>query len=209
MRSNCTRATTGPRSIALSSGGPIRSVLMRSRTFRISGSAMLSCISSRDPAQHTCPWLNQMPSTRPSTALSRSASSKMMNGDFPPSSREIFLWLFAVAVRIARPTSVEPVKAILSTSACFTNASPVEPSPVTMFTTPAGNSISWQISANASAVSGVNSAGFKTTVFPVASAGAIFQASISRGKFQGMICPTTPQAEYPGNSCSSSCAQPA
>src|SRR5205823_2232592 len=36
-------------------------------------SAMLSCIRSREPAQQTCPWLNQMPSTRPSTALSRSA----------------------------------------------------------------------------------------------------------------------------------------
>ena len=31
-------------------------------------------------------------------------------------------------------------------------------------------------------------------VFPVAKAGAIFQASISSGKFHGMICPTTPQA---------------
>jgi hypothetical protein len=38
-----------------------------------------------------------------------------------------------------------------------------------------------------SAVSGVDSAGFKTTVFPAANAGAIFQAAIKRGKFQGMI----------------------
>ena len=44
------------------------------------------------------------------------------------------------------------------------------------------------------AVSGVNSAGFSTTVQPAASAGAIFQASISSGKFHGMICPTTPTA---------------
>ena len=35
----------------------------------------------------------------------------------------------------------------------------------------------------------VNSAGLSTTVFPVASAGAIFHASISSGKFHGMICP--------------------
>ena len=53
---------------------------------------------------------------------------------------------------------------------------------------------SLQISANASAVSGVNSAGFSTTVFPAASAGAIFHASINNGKFHGMICPTTPHA---------------
>jgi hypothetical protein len=43
-------------------------------------------------------------------------------------------------------------------------------------------------------VSGVNSAGFSTTVLPAAIAGAIFQASISSGKFQGMIWPTTPIA---------------
>ena len=38
-----------------------------------------------------------------------------MNGDLPPSSSESFLPEPAVALRIARPTSVEPVKAILST----------------------------------------------------------------------------------------------
>ena len=56
-----------------------------------------------------------------------------------------------------------------------------------MLTTPAGNPASWQSSAKASAVRGVNSAGFKTTVFPVARAGAIFHAAMSRGKFQGII----------------------
>lgn len=43
------------------------------------------------------------------------------------------------------------------------------------------------MSAKNSADSGVVSAGFSTTVLPVASAGAIFQASISSGKFHGMI----------------------
>ena len=118
----------------------------------------------------------------------------MMNGDFPPSSRESFLCAVAVARRIERPTSVDPVKAILSTPGCFTSASPVLPSPVTIFTTPFGNPTSLDSSANASAVSGVYSAGFSTTVFPVASAGAIFHASINSGKFQGMTCPITPQA---------------
>ena len=40
---------------------------------------------------------------------------------------------------------------------------------------------------------GVCSAGFKTTQFPVASAGANFQIAINNGKFQGIICPTTPK----------------
>ena len=41
-------------------------------------------------------------------------------------------------------------------------------------------------------MSGVVSAGLSTTVFPQASAGAIFHAAMSSGKFQGMICPATP-----------------
>jgi len=57
-----------------------------------------------------------MASTTPSTALSRSASSNTMKGDLPPNSRLSFLPVPAVALRISRPTSVEPVKAILSTS---------------------------------------------------------------------------------------------
>ena len=40
--------------------------------------------------------------------------------------------------------------------------------------------------------SGVVDEGLITSVLPAASAGAIFQAPISSGKFQGMIWPTTP-----------------
>jgi hypothetical protein len=50
-----------------------------------------------------------------------------------------------------------------------------------------GQPASRQISAKRSAVSEVYSAGFRTTVFPAASAGAIFHASIRSGKFHGMI----------------------
>jgi len=162
----------------------------------------------RDPAQQTWPWLNQIASTTPSTAASRSASAKTTKGDLPPSSSVSFLPVPAVALRIVRPTSVEPVKAILSTSAA-TSAAPVAPSPVTMLTTPAGRPISAQIPAKARAESGVCSAGFSTTVLPAASAGAIFQASISSGKFHGMIWPQTPAGRWPGNSVSTSSAQPA
>ena len=56
-----------------------------------------------------------------------------------------------------------------------------------MLTTPGGRPACSQISAKSKAVSGVVSAGFNTTVFPVAKAGAIFQASINNGKFQGII----------------------
>ena len=56
-------------------------------------------------------------------------------------------------------------------------------------------------SANSSADNGVVDAGLSTTVLPAARAGAIFQASISSGKFHGMICAATPSglATRPGN----------
>ena len=46
--------------------------------------------------------------------------------------------------------------------------------------------------ANLSAVIEVVSAGLRTTVFPVARAGAIFHASMSSGKFHGITWPITP-----------------
>src|SRR3972149_498756 len=56
-----------------------------------------------------------MPNREPMTALWRLASEKIMLGDFPPSSRDIFFTLPAAARITSLPTSVEPVKAILST----------------------------------------------------------------------------------------------
>ena len=63
---------------------------------------------------------------------------------------------------------------------------------------PPGIPASAAISANRSAVSGVNSAGLSTTVFPAASAGATFHASMSKGKFHGMIWPMTPTGRISG-----------
>ena len=127
----------------------------------------------------------------------------------PPSSRVTRLSVPATALAISRPTSVEPVNATLSTSGWLTSACPVPPAPVTMLTTPGGRSACWQISAKSSAVRGVVSAGLSTTVLPQASAGAIFQASISSGKFQGMTWPATPSGVLPKPECSSLSAQPA
>ena len=55
-----------------------------------------------------------------------------------------------------------------------------------------GKPAAWISSPSRNALSGVSSAGFNTTVQPVASAGASFHAAISSGKFHGMIAPTTP-----------------
>ena len=125
--------------------------------------------------------------------MPRSASGNTITGDLPPSSSDTFLRLPAAAWTISRPTSPEPVNAILSTPACAASAAPaVSPKPVTMLTTPSGKPASWISWPSRSAVSGVCSAGLSTTVQPVASAGASFQAAIISGAFQGMICPTTP-----------------
>ena len=59
-----------------------------------------------------------MPLTMPSTAWSRGASSKMMFAALPPSSSVSRLPVPAIWRWIALPTSVEPVNAIFSTSAC-------------------------------------------------------------------------------------------
>ena len=115
-----------------------------------------------------------------------------MLGDLPPSSSVTRLSARPALAPISRPTTVEPVKAILSTPGWSTSAAPVSPSPVTTLTTPGGMPASSASSPSRSAVSGVCSAGLSTTVHPAASAGATFQAAISSGKFQGMICPHTP-----------------
>ena len=51
-------------------------------------------------------------------------------------------------------------------------------------------------SPSRSGVSGASSAGFSTTVQPVASAGPIFQMQAPSGPFQGMIAPTTPIGSF-------------
>src|SRR5207249_1601479 len=135
-----------------------------------------------------------MPKNAPDTALLRSASANTMLGDLPPSSRLTRFRLLSADARAMRlPTSVEPVKAILSTSGCAASLAPASsPRPGRMLSTPSGSSASCSSSASRSALSGVSSDGLRTTLLPHASAGAIFHAAIKSGKFHGMICPTTP-----------------
>ena len=116
-----------------------------------------------------------------------------MFGDFPPSSSESRFSVPAASRMIPLPTSVEPVKAILSTRGSRTIAIPTwPPGPVTTLNTPSGRPASRVRSANLSAVSGVSDAGLSTTVLPAARAGAIFHDASRNGKFHGTIAPTTP-----------------
>ncbi|MCC2654970.1 MAG: hypothetical protein K0Q76_78 [Panacagrimonas sp.] len=73
------------------------------------------------------------------TALGKSASSRMIEGDLPPSSRATRLTVSAAAAATRRPAAVEPVKDTMSTSRWRTSASPtVGPRPITMLKTPGG-----------------------------------------------------------------------
>src|SRR6266508_4933551 len=130
----------------------------------------------------------------PGMAVSGSASANTTWGLLPPSSRVTFFKLPAAAWTMSLPTSVEPVKATLSTPSWAASGAPaVSPNPVTTLTTPSGTPASWMSLASNSADSGVCSAGFSTIQLPVARAGASFQAAMSSGKFHGMIWPTTPR----------------
>ena len=108
-------------------------------------------------------------------------------GDFPPNSKVTGI-IFSVAYCITNlPVVVDPVNAALATFLFVTNARPnSEPNPLTIFTTPGGNKS--PINSIITIIEiGVLSAGFKTTVFPAANAGANFQTAINIGKFHGII----------------------
>jgi hypothetical protein len=154
---------------------------------------MLSCSSTRDPAMQVCPVAANTPASTPLQALARSASSKMMLGDLPPSSSETRA-RWSAAPRITDcPVAEEPVKAILATSGWRTSAAPApSPRPVTTLTTPSGKPASSITAASSRVEAGETSDGLTTTVLPAASAGHSFHSSSRTGEFQGAMAPTTP-----------------
>ena len=147
----------------------------------------------RERAQQSWPALPKTAPGAAAAAASMSASAKTTLADLPPSSSVTRLIVPAAPSAIPRPTSVEPVKAILATSGCSTSRLPqTEPGPATTLRTPSGSPDSSAMRSSSIALSGVSSAGLRTIVLPAASAGATFQEAITSGKFQGTISPTTP-----------------
>ena len=115
-----------------------------------------------------------------------SASFMTIKGLLPPNSKVILL--MPAVLMMCLPTAVEPVKAILSTRGCLIRASPaILPKPGNILMTPSGKPAYNTNSPNFKAVKGVFSAGLRTTVHPVAIAGAIFKIAIRKGKFHGII----------------------
>ncbi len=111
----------------------------------------------------------------------------------PPSSRVTRFTWSAQPAMIRLPTSVDPVKQTLRTAGWVTKRSPtIDPLPGITVKTPSGSPASSASSPSRIAVSGVSSAGLRTTVLPAAIAGAKPQPAIGIGKFQGTMIPTTP-----------------
>src|ERR1700735_3921455 len=118
------------------------------------------------------PVAAKIPATTPLAAASRSASSKTMFGDLPPSSTETCAKGDAAPVITAEPTAVEPVNATLSTPGCSASGAPQSgPKPVTTLNTPGGKPASSISCANSSVEAGGCSAGFATERDPAAGAG--------------------------------------
>ncbi len=78
--------------------------------------------------------------------------------------------------------------------AWVTKASPIsEPGPGMTLSTPSGRPASSKIRASRMPpVTGVSLAGFSTTALPTAMAGAIERLDSWKGKFHGLMTPTTP-----------------
>src|SRR5262245_1833366 len=128
----------------------------------------------------------------PWTVAARSASSRMIAADLPPSSR---LTRFSCSPQIdamRRPAAVEPVNAILSTPGWRTRCSPTSRPAGRTLTTPFGMPASFRMSAMRNASSGVSGDGLMMIVHPAISAGASFDMVTNWGTFHGTIAPTTP-----------------
>ena len=130
----------------------------------------------------------------PFTALSKSASSKTMTGDFPPNSRDTCA-KFSAEFRITcLAVCGPPVKLMRSTKGWLVNVRPQgSPCPVTILITPGGKPASSNTFANSSMGAEACSEAFRTTVFPAASAGPIFTATRNSWEFQGTTAATTPK----------------
>src|SRR5262245_46928445 len=137
-------------------------------------------------AVHRWPAWKKAPLIATDTAVFKSASSTTMSGFLPPISSCTREPALTAAAATDGPTSCEPVKLTASTCGEPASAGPIlDPGPITTFSTPDGRPARWTMSASNHGDAGTSSAGLNTTQLPYASAGAIFQAPIASGKFQG------------------------
>ncbi len=121
----------------------------------------------------------------------------------PPSSSSVRPSLFATVSATTRPIRVEPValtKGIRRSSSIF--APTTSSRPITRFDTPSHPcfaSTRSTMACTATAVSGVLSDGFHTTVSPQTKAMSAFQLHTATGKLNALITPTTPSGCHCSN----------
>ena len=102
-------------------------------------------------------------------------------------------WISPARSTILRPTSIEPVNAIKSTSGLDTRCSPTSsPGPGRNCRTPVGSPESLKASNNFQPVTGDRPEGLKITQFPVTIPAEAIPAGMARGKFHGDIMTPTP-----------------
>ena len=184
---------SGPISVDSSSGSPTFIPRVAVTSSSANRSYALCSIRMRERAQQSWPALSKTAYGAVAAAFSRSASAKTTFADLPPSSSVTRLIVDAALRITICPTSVEPVNPIFATSGCSISRCPTtEPLPTTTFSTPSGIPASRASSPRRIVESGVSSAGLITIVLPQASAGPIFHDAMLRGKFHGVIRPTTP-----------------
>src|SRR3954447_10778167 len=120
------------------------------------------------------------PQTAPLDATSTSTSSNTIIGSLPPNSSTTGNRRRAALSATRFPVATLPVKTIFST-ADSTNAAPVEPSPTTTSNASSGTPDSCNRRRNSTAIAGVNSDGFNTTVLPATSAASVSEAGVENG----------------------------
>src|SRR5580693_10446704 len=107
-------------------------------------------------------------------------------GFLPPSSIDTFFRVAAPAATAARPTILEPVNEIMSTSGSVVMGAPTSgPYPVTTLQAPSGRPASASKPTRCNVEAEVISLGLTTHVQPAASAKGSFCETISSGKFHG------------------------
>ena len=164
-----------------------------------------SCTMAVPSDVHRWPAVPNPLNSAPSTARSRSASDMTTSGFLPPSSRHGVCRCRPASSPMRRPTWLEPVNPILSTtpssSARSKPANVCSPSASTRLHTPSGTPACNSSWVNASAVAGVYSAGFHTTALPHTSAGTMYQEGTATGKFPAVTIAATPTGVRNVNSC--------
>ncbi len=164
--------------------------------------ATLSCTIRRRSVVQRCPAVPTAAKVIARVASSRSALGATIIALLPPSSRMARPKRSPTRAATARPIRVLPVALTTGTFLDCTSASPASRPPTSSAWSPSGavpgcalpNSATACLNkaSQASAVSGVFSDGFQTTLSPQTKASALFHAQTATGKLKAEITPTTP-----------------